>query len=247
MSLALELLAQHPQRIVPTVGPHVRRAGQPAHRLVVVGLGQHVRALEPLQLQPVLEQPQELVGGGQVGRVVAADVAARAQRRQRVDRRGHVQRLVVAAVHQLQQLDGELDVAQPAGAELELAGPHPGGHQFLDAPAHRLHLGHEVLALARRPHHRHQRLDVLLAEFDVSGRGPRLHQRLELPRLGPPLVVGDVRVQRAHQLAVLALRPQRGIHLEERVAGEPHHLAGHPGGRRRRRVSATKMTSTSLT
>ena len=90
-ALALELLAQHPERVVPTVGPHVRRARQPAQRLVVVGLGQHVRALEPLQLQPVFEQPQELVGRGQVGGVVAADVAARAQRGQRVDRRGDMQ------------------------------------------------------------------------------------------------------------------------------------------------------------
>ena len=216
-------------------------------RLVVVGVGQHVRALEPLQLQPVFEQPQELVGRGQVRGVVAADVAALAERGQRVDRRRHVQRFVVAAVHQLQQLHGELDVAQPAGAELDLAGPHPGGHQFLDAAAHRLHLGHEVLALARRPHHRHQRLDVLRAEFGVAGRGPRLHQRLELPGLGPPLVVGDVRLERAHQLAVLALGPQRRIDLEERVARRTASSRRPPGWRRASAFSATKMTSTSLT
>ena len=118
----------------------------------------------------MFEQPQELVRRRQVGGVVAADVAAGAQRGQRVDRRRDVQRLVVAAVHQLQQLDGELDVAQSAGAELELAGPHPGGHEFLDAPTHRLHLGDEVLALARRPHHRHQRGHVLRAEFGVARR-----------------------------------------------------------------------------
>ena len=135
-------------------------------------------------------------------------------------------------MHELQQLHGELDVAQPAGTELELPGPYIGRHQLLDAPAHRLHLGHEVLALARRPHHRHQRGDVLLAELGIACRGPRLHQRLELPGLGPALVVGDMRVQRAHQLAVLALRPQRRVDLEERLRGEPHHLAGHPGGDR---------------
>ena len=73
------------------VGPHVRRARQPAQRLVVIGLGQHVRSLEPLQLQPVFEQPEELVGGGHVGGVVAADVATLAERGQRVDRRGDVQ------------------------------------------------------------------------------------------------------------------------------------------------------------
>ena len=160
MALPLEFLAQHPERVVPPVGPHVRGAGQPAHRLVVVGLGQHVGALEPLQLQPVLEQPQEFVRRGQVRGVVAADVAAGAERGQRVDRRRDVQRLVVAAVHQLQQLHREFDVAQAAGAQLELAVADAGGHQFLDAAAHRLHLGHEVLTLAGRPHHRHQRVDV---------------------------------------------------------------------------------------
>ena len=234
--LPLEFFAQaRPSASCCAVGADVGGPRQPAQRLVVVVVGQHVGALEPLQLQPVFEQPQELVGRGQVRRVVAADVAALAERGQRVDRRRHMQRLVVAAVHQLQQLDGELDVAQPAGAELDLAGPHPGGHQFLDAPAHRLHFGNEVLPLARRPHHRHQRVDVLLAQLGVACRGPRLHQRLELPRLGPPLVVGDVGVQRAHQLAVLAFGPQRRVDFEERVGGEPHHLAGHPGGDRSRR------------
>ena len=67
-------------------------------------------------------------------------------------------------------------------------------------------------------------------EFGVTGGGPRLHQRLELPGLGPALVVGDVRIQRPHQLAVLALRPQRRVDLEERLRRESHHLARHPGG-----------------
>ena len=230
--LPLQLFAQHAKGVVSAVGPDVGGPRQPAQRLVVVFVGKNVRALEPLQLQPVLEQPQELVGRRQVRRVVAADVAALAERGQRVDRRRHVQRFVVAAVHQLQQLDRELDVAQPTGTEFDLAGPHSCGHVLDDAPAHRLHLGNEVLPFARRPHHRHQRIDVLLAELSVTDRGPRLHQRLELPRLGPALVVGDMGVQSAHQLAVFALGAQRRVHFEERIPGEPHHLARHPGGDR---------------
>ena len=180
----------------------------------------------------MFEQPQELVGGGQVGGVVAADVPAVTEGRQRIHGRCHMQRLVVSAVHQLQQLHGELDVAQPAGAQLDLARAHTGRNQFLDAPTHRLHFRNEVLPLACRPDHRHQRVDVLLPQLGVPGGGPCLHQRLELPRLGPALVVGDVRVKRAHQLAVLAFGPQRRVDFEERVGGEPHHLAGHPGGDR---------------
>ena len=164
-TLALELLAQHPERVVLAVRSDVRRPSQPAQLLVVVGLRQHVGALHALQLQAVFEQPQEFVGRSQVGGVVAADVSPGAQCGQRVDRRCDVQRLVVAAVHQLQQLDRELDVAQSAGTEFELAGAFPCGDEFLDAPSHGLHLGDEVLALAGRPHHGHHRRDVLRAEF----------------------------------------------------------------------------------
>jgi hypothetical protein len=61
-----------------------------------------VGPLEPLQLQPVLQQPQELVRRRQVRGVVAPDVAARGQCAQRVDGGGDLQRRVVAAVHELQ-------------------------------------------------------------------------------------------------------------------------------------------------
>ena len=76
---------------MPAVGADVGGAREPAQRLVVVFVGKHVGSLEALQLQPVLEQSQELVGRRQVGGVVAADVATLAEGGQRVDRRRHVQ------------------------------------------------------------------------------------------------------------------------------------------------------------
>src|SRR5258708_19235034 len=82
----------------------------------------------------MLEQPEELVGGGQIRRVLTPDVAAFAQRGQRVHRGGHMQRLVAAAVHQLQQLHGELHVAQSAAAEFDLASANLGGHQLPSPP-----------------------------------------------------------------------------------------------------------------
>ncbi len=162
-------------------------------------------------------------------------------------RRRDVQRFVVAAVHELQQLDGELDIAQPAGAELQLAGPLPGGHQLLDAAAHGLHLGHEVLALARRPHHRHQRRDVLGAQLGVARGGPRLHQRLELPGLGPALVVGDVGFEGPHQRARACLRAAAPRRPRRRRPTRTASSRRPPVWPSRRPVSATKMTSTSLT
>ena len=80
-----------------------------------------MRAAQVDQLDAVLEHAQETVGAIELSRVVAADVAGLAQR---VDGRGggaHAQGLIDPAVHELQQLDGELDVPQAAGAELELA------------------------------------------------------------------------------------------------------------------------------
>ncbi len=69
----------------------------------------------------MLERTQEPVGRVQRRAVVAADVPAAGQLGQRAQRRRRPDRLVGAAVHHLQQLHGELHVAQPAGAELDLA------------------------------------------------------------------------------------------------------------------------------
>ena len=177
----------------------------------------------------MLEQAKELIGGGHIRRVVPPDVAACPEGGQRVDRRRHVQRLVGATVHQLQQLHRELDVAQPAAAEFDLAASDVGGHQLLHPPPHRLNFAHEILTLASGPHHRHHRGDVLLTQFRVTGGRAGFQQRLKLPGLGPLLVVGNMRVDGPHQLAVAAFRAQRGVHLEKGVRCQPHHLAGHPG------------------
>ena len=106
-----------PGFVRPIIKTH--RPAQPAKYGGI--LGQGVRAAEPAELQQVLGAAQEPVGGAEFLRVGPADVAAGGQRGQRGQRRGRAQRLVGAAVHELQQLDGELDVAQPARTELELA------------------------------------------------------------------------------------------------------------------------------
>ena len=207
----------------------MRGPGQPAQCLGVPGGGQHVGPLEALQLQPMLEQPQKLVRGGEVGGIVATDVAAGTERGQRVDGGGDVQRGIGAAVDELKKLHRELDVAQTSGAQLDLPLPHVRRNQFLDPTAHRLHLGDEILTLTGVPDHRHQGVGIGPAEFGVAHRGPGLEQGLEFPRLGPPLVVGDVRVQGADQRTRFALRTKGGVNFEERLRGEPHHLAGYPG------------------
>ncbi|SHV43374.1 Uncharacterised protein [Mycobacteroides abscessus subsp. abscessus] len=147
-----------------------------------------------------------------------------------------MQRIVIAAVHELQQLDRELDVAEPTLAELQFARLHPRGHQLLDAAAHGLHVGHEILTVTSGPDHRHQRVDVLFAQFGIADGRAGLQKCLEFPGFGPALVVRDMRLQGADQLTGLALGPQRGVDLEEGLAGEPHHLAGDAGRHRVRRL-----------
>ena len=216
-----------PRLVRPVIEPH--RPAQPAKYGGI--LGQGVGAAEPVQLQQVLGAAQEPVGGAEFVRVGPADVAARGQRGQRGQRRGRAQRLVGAAVHQLQQLDGELDVAQPAGAELELASGLPGRQRLLHPAPHGLHVLDEVLAAGRLPDQRAEGVRVGLAERHVARHRPGLEQRLELPGLGPALVVGQVAGQRADQRAGPAFRPQVRVDGEDAAfRGGPRADPDQPGG-----------------
>ncbi len=134
--------------------PHVREQGSwpPAERTAEAaqdgGVGrQRVRAAQLVQLEQVLGLAQEPVRLPEVLGVGAADVALVGQGGQGGERGGDAEPLVGPAVHELQQLDGELDVAQAPGAELELAARHVLGQRVDDPAAHRLHVLDEVLPL----------------------------------------------------------------------------------------------------
>ena len=169
-------------------------------------------------------------GRSQVGGVVAADVSTRRQCSQCIDGALDMQRTVGAPVHQLQELDGEFDVAQTSAAEFEFTLTQFGGNHFLDASTHGLDFGDEVLALGGDPHHRAHRLGVLATELHVAGHRTSLEQCLELPGLGPALVVRDVGFEGANQFSALAFGPQRSIDLEECGGTDTHHLTGNATG-----------------
>src|SRR5690606_10590061 len=109
---------------------------------------------------------------------------------------------------ELKQLRGELDVAQPAGAELELHVDMLRWDVLRDPRPHPLHRLDEAVAPGARPHEWRDGRLVASAELEVAGDGPRLEQRLELPGMRPAVVVGEVRFEGAHEGAVLALRAQ---------------------------------------
>lgn len=140
----------------------------------------------------MLHGAQEAVGVVQLRGVHPSHVAALGEGAQGLQRGAAAQGGVAAAVHQLEELYGEFDVPQPAGAELELAVDPVGGDVVDDAAAHLLHVGNEVLAVRGLPDERRDGLDVLRAELGVAGHRPGLEQRLELPGLGPALVVREV-------------------------------------------------------
>ncbi len=83
---------------------------------------------QPDELQAVLEQPQEPVVPRELRGLGAADVALVGECDERGKCRDLPHLVVVLPVHELQQLDRELDVAQSAGAELQLdVDARPGG------------------------------------------------------------------------------------------------------------------------
>ena len=199
------------------VGAEAQTAGEAAQ--VRGGGGQHLGAAQAVQLEAVLDAAQEAVGLVHLGDVGAGDVAALAEPGEGVEGGAALELLVGAAVHHLQQLDGELDVPQSAGAELDVA-VHLGARDVGDdAAAHRPGVLDEALAGRGLPHPRLDHLLVGGAEVTVAGGGAGLQQRLELPGLRPFGVVAAVGVQGAHQRAVLALGAQVRVHLPQRALG----------------------------
>ncbi len=201
-----------------------------------------MRAAQVVQLEQVLGLAQEAVGGGQVVGVLAADIAAPRERRQGGQGTRGAHPLVGAAVDELQQLDGELNVAKPAGAELQLAAGHVLGQRGLDPAAHRLDVLDEVLALGGLPDQRGHRGRVRLRQGHVASHRAGLEQRLELPGLRPPVVVGEVAAQGADERPVAALRAQVRVDGEDcPLGGEPLAHPDHAGGQLGRDLHARRV------
>ena len=94
-------------------------ACQPVQRLPVGGQGVHLLLVD--ELQPVLDGAQQAVGVGEALGVGRVDVAGGGHLGQRGEGRRAAELGVEVAVHELQQLHRELDVADAARSPLELA------------------------------------------------------------------------------------------------------------------------------
>ena len=97
-----------------------------------VGVGrQRVRLVLVDELQPVLDRAQPHVRVVEPVRVGDRDVAAAGELLERVERRRRADRVVVATVHELEELHRELDVADAAVAALQLARLEPLAREHL--------------------------------------------------------------------------------------------------------------------
>ncbi|CAB4946619.1 unannotated protein [freshwater metagenome] len=199
------------------IGAEPHAAPQDAQLGFVVG--KQMGSSQPSQLKPVLKSARKPVRRRQGRRVVAADIPPRGERLERGERRGASQHHVSAAVHQLQELHRELNVAQPAGTQLDFAVNLTRRDVLLDPASHCLHIGDEVVAVGGRPHPRQRGADVVVSERTVAGARACLEQRLELPRLRPARVVVHVAVEGAHERTALTLGPQSRINLPDRTLG----------------------------
>lgn len=83
-------------------------SAQPAQ--VLLGSRHDMGPPQPVELDPVLQGPQQAIGLVEGGGVLAPDVPAASQCGQGLQRRRGPQRRVVTAVHELQQLHAEFDV-----------------------------------------------------------------------------------------------------------------------------------------
>ena len=201
------------------------RAGQGA--LLGFLLGHQVGAAQLLQLDTVFQHTQLLVVTAKSLSVGAADVADRRQRDQRIYRGFGTHRGVGSAVHELEQLHGELNIAQATRAQLDLAVHLVRGDIVGHTGAHRLHGFHEPVAGGGLPHEGVNRSGVAGTQLRRTSDGSRLEQRLELPVFGPALVVLHVRFDGAHERAVLTLGAQVRVDLPEGGLGcGAHNRAG---------------------
>ena len=236
-------------------------AAEPAQRGLVVG--HHVGTPQLVQLDAVLERAEEGVGVVQRLAVLAPDVAAaRSARRARSASSGSRSDSSARPCTSWSSWTANSTSRSPPDAELELAlglaGPGCGRRPGDASPARRSTkpsrsaadqtIG-STISTSSRPSAR--------SPGDRAG----LEQRLELPGLGPALVVAAVAGERADQRPGLALGaqvastgqivPSRGVvgaDLHQVAASwvaarSGHRLVGAPSGRAR----STKMTSTSET
>ena len=191
-------------RVAPAVA-EPQYASEPGAR--IVGRGQRVCLLLVDQLEAVFHGSEPHVGLAELGGVGRVDVAAVGEVLERVERRRRADARVGATVHELQQLHRELDVADATATALDLAFVEPALVELgLAARLHRADLPNDVGPRHVGKDAPARFVEEARAEPVVARHRARLQQRLELPRVRPPVPVRGVRTERAARTRRSGLR-----------------------------------------
>ncbi len=159
---------------------------------------QRVRLLLVPELQTVLHRAEERVRGAELLGVGRLDVSRGRELVERIEGGAGTDALVVAAVHELEQLHCELDVANAAATTLELPIREALLLQLGLRPAlHRPHLADGVGVESLGEHEGARQIDEAPAQPCVARDRTRLQEGLELPVARPALVPRRVRIEGA--------------------------------------------------
>ena len=195
--------------------------------------GELVRLQVAHDLQTVLERPKEPVGPAERGRIVASHVPLVGQDLEGAQRVRHAKALVPAAVDDLQELDRELHVSDPAATPLDLdACLARGAHVLLEADLDAADLVDRRLGKHLGEHERGDGLDERGPERGFARDGARLDQRLAFPGGGLRRVVAAHGLERPRQRTARAAGAEGGIDAERDPLGRRFGERADQGGAR---------------
>ena len=232
------VVGQEPLRRAGAVFPHAGRReadadGQDALLFAVAG---HLVGLAVEHgLKPMFDPAEEAIGVDHDPPFLGGQAADDLQPRQGDQGVGVADLGELAAVEQLEELDHELDVANPppAGLHLDLGGP---GREraLLDPPLHRLDLGDLGRSQIPAVDERGDRGEEVGPQRQIPGDRPALDERLALPRPSRILIISQSRCQRSRQRPLVPFRAEPHVdpigHPQRRVVGQgADDLATEPG------------------
>src|SRR5438067_6929411 len=176
-----------------------------------------MRLLPAPQLQAMLQAAQKFVSLRQFMEILATDVALIVQLLQREQRAAGAQPFFLAAIHSLQALHQELNIADSAAIHLYINATIATPRRLLLASSRadatlrdqrRLDSSKVQTAAINAVLHA---VNKLARDVDIAGSVPRLDERLQLPIVGVVFVVEQRVRQRYGGLAFLSLGTQAQV------------------------------------
>src|SRR5581483_11499087 len=160
------------------------------------------------------------------------EIAQRTQALERVERAHGTQARVAAAPYQDQRLDDELELADPAVAELDVARDEVGRAQLaLDLILHRAQLAQRVEVKEATIHAMAELAEQPLAHLQRAGQRTRAQQRRALPGLAEVLIEAERAQKGCDQRRVAPARTQPQVDAKAFARQQLGQHLAQPRGR----------------